>query len=67
MEQNMTNNGKKEKGGIVGIIVGIDGYEDRKAKPLHCAVNDAVSLRETLLKAFIHCKSTAYMLYFLRW
>ncbi|UCH92837.1 MAG: caspase family protein [Candidatus Aminicenantes bacterium] len=33
--------------GLIAVIVGIDGY---KNKPLHCAVNDAVYLMETLQK-----------------
>ncbi|NIM10452.1 MAG: hypothetical protein GTO45_00535 [Candidatus Aminicenantes bacterium] len=35
-----------ERGGVVAVIVGIDGYKD--LKPLQCAVNDAVLLAETL-------------------
>ena len=39
----------KEKEGLIAVIVGIDGY---KRKPLHCAVNDAVYLTETLQKVW---------------
>jgi len=39
----------KEKEGLIAVIVGIDGYEK---KPLHCAVNDAVYLTETLQKVW---------------
>ncbi len=35
--------------GLIAVIVGIDGYKD---KPLHCAVNDAVYLTETLQKVW---------------
>ena len=36
--------GETRKGGLVAVIVGIDGYNDKKVKPLQCAVNDAVYL-----------------------
>lgn len=49
IQQNTRDGGEKGNGGIVGVIVGIDGY---KNKPLHCAVNDAVSLLETLQKVW---------------
>jgi uncharacterized caspase-like protein len=39
----------KEKEGLIAVIVGIDGYEK---KPLRCAVNDAVYLKETLQKVW---------------
>jgi len=35
--------------GLIAVIVGIDGYNK---KPLHCAVNDAVYLAETLKKVW---------------
>ncbi len=38
--------------GLVAVIVGIDGYKDKDAGPLHCAVNDAVSLAETFKKVW---------------
>jgi MFS family permease len=38
-----------EEEGLIAVIVGIDGY---KGKPLHCAVNDAVYLMETLQKVW---------------
>ena len=44
--------------GLVAVIVGIDGYKD--VRPLHCTVNDAVYLKETLQKVWkdrkIHIK-----------
>ena len=41
---------KKEEEGLVAVIIGIDGYKD--LKPLHCAVNDAVSFTEALKKVW---------------
>jgi hypothetical protein len=38
-----------ENEGLIAVIVGIDGYNK---KPLHCAVNDAVYLTETLKKVW---------------
>lgn len=43
---------KLEKEGLVAVIVGIDGYKDKKFRPLQCAVNDAVSLTGTLKKVW---------------
>jgi hypothetical protein len=43
---------KMEEEGLVAVIVGIDGYKDKKFRPLQCAVNDAVSLTETLKKVW---------------
>ena len=40
---------KMKNEGLVAVIVGIDGYKDR---PLHCAVNDAVYLTETMKKVW---------------
>ena len=40
----------EEEEGIIAVIVGIDGYNDLPA--LHCAVNDAVYLKETLRKVW---------------
>ena len=42
--------------GLVAVIVGIDGYKD--LRPLHCAVNDAVSLTETFKKVWPGCDIT---------
>ncbi|UCH98274.1 MAG: caspase family protein [Candidatus Aminicenantes bacterium] len=51
---------KKEEG-LIAVIVGIDGY---KKKPLHCAVNDAVCLTETLQKVWkgrkVHIKTLVW-------
>ncbi len=52
IEQKTVESVEKGEGGIVAVIVGIDGYNDKKAKPLQCAVNDAVSLMETLQKVW---------------
>jgi hypothetical protein len=48
-KKSTTNDKEKEKEGLAAVIVGIDGYEK---KPLHCAVNDAVYLTETLQKVW---------------
>lgn len=58
IEPGAVESGEKGKGGLVAVIVGIDGYEK---KPLHCAVNDAVYLLETLRKVWkdrkVHIKT----------
>ena len=41
-----------KEGGLIAVIVGIDGYKDRTFKPLHCAVNDAVYITEALQKVW---------------
>ena len=52
---------KSEEEGLIALIVGIDGYKDRTFKSLHCAVNDAVYLTETLQKVWqgrkVHIKT----------
>jgi hypothetical protein len=52
VKQEAVGCGEHGKGGLVGVIAGIDGYNDKKARPLQCAVNDAVYLLETLRKAW---------------
>jgi len=41
------NDERESPGGLVAVLIGIDGYD---IKSLHCTVNDAVYLEETLTK-----------------